>query len=71
LGKQTPRVKASGIKRRVGMAAAMHVSGNRTIGNWDGSTLVIKINEDGRVFLISGECDMGQGKHHAQPDRGP
>lgn len=43
------------------MAAAMHVSGNRTIGNWDGSTLVIKINEDGRVFLISGECDMGQG----------
>ena len=56
------RVKASGIKRRgVGMAAAMHVSGNRTIGNWDGSTLVIKINEDGRVFLISGECDMGQG----------
>jgi CO/xanthine dehydrogenase Mo-binding subunit len=57
------RVKASGIKRRgVGMAAAMHVSGNRTIGNWDGSTLVIKINEDGRVFLISGECDMGQGR---------
>ena len=54
--------KASGVKRRgVGMAAAMHVSGNRTIGNWDGSTLVIKINEDGRVFLISGECDMGQG----------
>ena len=54
--------KAPGTKRRgVGMAAAMHVSGNRTIGNWDGSTLVIKINEDGRVFLISGECDMGQG----------
>ena len=54
--------KAQGTKRRgVGMAAAMHVSGNRTIGNWDGSTLVIKINEDGRVFLISGECDMGQG----------
>lgn len=54
--------KDTGTKRRgVGMAAAMHVSGNRTIGNWDGSTLVIKINEDGRVFLISGECDMGQG----------
>ena len=54
--------KATGVKRRgVGMAAAMHVSGNRTIGNWDGSTVIIKINEDGRAFIISGECDMGQG----------
>ncbi|SEA14320.1 xanthine dehydrogenase family protein molybdopterin-binding subunit [Variovorax sp. YR216] len=48
-------------KRGVGMAAAMHVSGNRTIGNWDGSTVVVKINEDGRIFIMSGECDMGQG----------
>ena len=54
--------KDRGVKRRgVGMAAAMHVSGNRTIGNWDGATVVVKINEDGRVFVISGECDMGQG----------
>ncbi len=54
--------KSAGVKRRgVGMAAAMHVSGNRTIGNWDGSTVVVKINEDGRVFIHSGECDMGQG----------
>ena len=51
-----------GIRRRgVGMAAAMHVSGNRTIGNWDGSTLVVKINEDGRVVLHTSEADMGQG----------
>ena len=54
--------KSKGPKRRgVGMAAAMHVSGNRTIGNWDGSTVVVKINEDGRVFILCGECDMGQG----------
>jgi len=54
--------KGTGVKRRgVGMAAAMHVSGNRTIGNWDGSTVVLKVNEDGRVFILSGECDMGQG----------
>lgn len=54
--------KGRGIKRRgVGMAAAMHVSGNRTIGNWDGSTVVIRIHEDGQVLVISGECDMGQG----------
>jgi CO/xanthine dehydrogenase Mo-binding subunit len=54
--------RTDGARRRgVGMAAAMHVSGNRTIGNWDGSTVVVKINEDGRVFIHSGECDMGQG----------
>jgi CO/xanthine dehydrogenase Mo-binding subunit len=47
--------------RGVGMAAAMHVSGNRTIGNWDGSTVIVKINEDGRAVIHSGECDMGQG----------
>lgn len=56
------RPAGQGTKRRgVGMAAVMHVSGNRTIGNWDGSTVIVKINEDGRVFIISGECDMGQG----------
>lgn len=50
------------IKRRgVGMGAAMHVSGNRTIGNWDGSTLFVKVNEDGRVVLHTSEADMGQG----------
>ncbi|MEJ7686471.1 MAG: xanthine dehydrogenase family protein molybdopterin-binding subunit [Variovorax sp.] len=48
-------------RRGRGMAAAMHVSGNRTIGNWDGSTVVVKINEDGRVLIHSGESDMGQG----------
>jgi CO/xanthine dehydrogenase Mo-binding subunit len=48
-------------RRGVGMAAAMHVSGNRTIGNWDGSTVVVKLNEDGRATVHSSECDMGQG----------
>jgi len=61
-GKRQQQGKGTGVKRRgVGMAAAMHVSGNRTIGNWDGATVIVKINEDGRVFVISGECDMGQG----------
>lgn len=48
-------------RRGVGMGAAMHVSGNRTIGNWDGSTLFVKVNEDGRVILNTSEADMGQG----------
>ncbi|MBS0316247.1 MAG: molybdopterin-dependent oxidoreductase [Proteobacteria bacterium] len=56
------RGSAGGLKRRgVGMAAAMHVSGNRTMGNWDGSTVVVRINEDGQAAVLSGECDMGQG----------
>ncbi len=54
--------RGTGSRRRgVGMAAVMHVSGNRTMGNWDGSTVAIKMNEDGRVVVHSGECDMGQG----------
>ena len=47
--------------RGKGIAAAMHVSGNRTIGNWDGSTVLLKVNEDGRVVLHTAEGDMGQG----------
>lgn len=49
------------LRRGVGIAAAMHVSGNRTIGNWDGSTVMVKLNEDGRVIVHSSEADMGQG----------
>jgi CO/xanthine dehydrogenase Mo-binding subunit len=56
-----PRAADGPRRRGIGMAAAMHVSGNRTIGNWDGSTVQLKLNEDGRVFILSGECDMGQG----------
>jgi CO/xanthine dehydrogenase Mo-binding subunit len=48
-------------KRGVGMATAMHVSGNRTIGNWDGSTVVVRVNEDGRALVQCSEGDMGQG----------
>ncbi len=56
------RAPGTGSRRRgVGMAAAMHVSGNRTIGNWDGSTVMIKVNEDGRLVVHCSEGDMGQG----------
>ncbi|MCG6656763.1 xanthine dehydrogenase family protein molybdopterin-binding subunit [Halomonas campisalis] len=59
--KRGRRDQAGRRRRGVGLAAAMHVSGNRTIGNWDGSTVVVKLNEDGRALVHSGECDMGQG----------
>jgi CO/xanthine dehydrogenase Mo-binding subunit len=48
-------------RRGVGIAAAIHVSANREIADWDGSTLALKVNEDGRVTLITGESDVGQG----------
>ena len=57
VARETTRFK----KRGLGIAAAMHVSGNRTIGNWDGSTVMIKINEDGRAVVHFAEGDMGQG----------
>lgn len=49
------------IKVGFGIAPAIHVSGNRQLGNWDGSTVTLKVNEDGRVLLRTGECDAGQG----------
>ena len=56
------RGAANGPKKRgVGVAAAMHVSANRAIKNWDGSTVALKIDDDGRVTLITGESDVGQG----------
>lgn len=54
--------RAAGVLRRgLGMGIAMHVSGNRIIGNWDGSTIVLRVNEDGRAVIHTGESDMGQG----------
>lgn len=52
---------AGTLRRGFGLGTAIHVSGNRAMGNWDGSTIVLKLNEDGRATVITGECDMGQG----------
>jgi CO/xanthine dehydrogenase Mo-binding subunit len=53
--------RAGRLRRGVGFGAAIHVSANRQLAPWDGSTVAIKFNEDGRVNLICGESDMGQG----------
>jgi CO/xanthine dehydrogenase Mo-binding subunit len=56
------RGAGGGVKRRgIGMANAIHVSGNRHYTNWDGSSATVKMNPDGRVNLIIGEGDIGQG----------
>jgi CO/xanthine dehydrogenase Mo-binding subunit len=59
--KRSRRRDSSTLKRGVGFACAIHVSGNREMGNWDGSTVTLRVNQDGRVTLISGESDVGQG----------
>jgi len=49
------------IKRGIGVACMTHVSGNRSGDKFDGSCAMIRIHEDGKVFVFSGEADMGQG----------
>ncbi|MFQ5692460.1 MAG: xanthine dehydrogenase family protein molybdopterin-binding subunit, partial [Nitrospinota bacterium] len=51
------------VRRGLGMACGIHVSANRQLADWDGSSVALKVNEDGKATLISGEGDMGQGAH--------
>jgi CO/xanthine dehydrogenase Mo-binding subunit len=58
------RPKDTGTKRRgIGFASAIHVSGNREMGNWDGSIVTARMSMDGRLTLSTGESDMGQGAY--------
>ena len=57
-----PKAPETGTCRRgVGLGCAIHVSANRAFSDWDGSDVLIKLNNDGTVTLISGEGDIGQG----------
>jgi CO/xanthine dehydrogenase Mo-binding subunit len=47
--------------RGLGLGTTVHVSGKRHFGDYDGSSAVVKVNEDGKVFIISGEGENGQG----------
>jgi len=49
------------IKRGVGLACMNHVSGNRAGNNFDGSSSMVRFQEDGKLVLYHGESDMGQG----------
>jgi CO/xanthine dehydrogenase Mo-binding subunit len=58
------RPKDTGTRRRgIGFGSAIHVSGNREMGNWDGSIVMARMTTDGRVTLSTGESDMGQGAY--------
>jgi CO/xanthine dehydrogenase Mo-binding subunit len=41
------------------------VSGKRHFGDYDGSSATIKLNEDGKALILSGEGECGQGVHTA------
>lgn len=49
------------IKRGIGIACMTHVSGNRTGNSFDGSSSMVRFQEDGRLIIYHGESDMGQG----------
>ncbi|MFQ5912862.1 MAG: xanthine dehydrogenase family protein molybdopterin-binding subunit, partial [Nitrospinota bacterium] len=58
-----PYAEEAPIRRGMGMACGIHVSANRQLADWDGSSVALKVNEDGKATLICGEGDMGQGAH--------
>ncbi len=47
--------------RGLGLACTVHVSGKRHFGDYDGSSATIKVNEDGKALILSGEGETGQG----------
>ena len=57
--------KATG--RGMGLAGTIHVTSNKPFAtaisgyDWDGSNAVVRIQEDGRVSLLTGEVDLGEG----------
>jgi CO/xanthine dehydrogenase Mo-binding subunit/CO/xanthine dehydrogenase FAD-binding subunit len=47
--------------RGLGMGCSLHVNGRRSFGDWDGSSAIVRINDDGRATILSGEGEIGQG----------
>ncbi|HXF65797.1 MAG TPA: molybdopterin cofactor-binding domain-containing protein [Burkholderiales bacterium] len=47
--------------RGLGIACSVHVNGRRSFGDWDGSTAIVRVNEDGRATVITGEGEIGTG----------
>jgi CO/xanthine dehydrogenase Mo-binding subunit len=59
--KRTNKAPDTGL----GLACTVHVSGKRHFGDYDGSSATIKLNEDGKALILSGEGECGQGAHTA------
>lgn len=53
--------KARKRNRGLGMGCSVHVNGRRSFGDWDGASAIVRLNEDGRATVITGEGEIGQG----------
>ncbi len=48
----------------IGVACQVHVSGNRAVHPvYDGSGAIVRVDQDGKVQVVSGESEIGQGAH--------
>ena len=53
----------TGLRRGMGLAIAHHVSGYKPIlKDFDGSSAILRLGGDGRLTLLVGEPDLGQGQ---------
>ncbi len=48
-------------RRGFGIASSIHVAGKRHFGDFDGASVVINVNLDGKVHIWSGEGETGPG----------
>ncbi|MFQ5911887.1 MAG: xanthine dehydrogenase family protein molybdopterin-binding subunit [Nitrospinota bacterium] len=55
-------VPKDGKYRGIGVACCLHTSGFRgSFKDFDGSSATVRVDEDGRAYLLTGEVDLGQG----------
>jgi CO/xanthine dehydrogenase Mo-binding subunit len=47
--------------RGLAIGASVHVSGRRSFGDYDGSSAIVRLTEDGRATVIAGEGEIGTG----------
>lgn len=47
--------------RGLAMGVSVHVSGRRSFGDYDGSSAIVRLAEDGRAVVIVGEGEIGTG----------
>jgi CO/xanthine dehydrogenase Mo-binding subunit len=61
--KEKRKKKPEGKKKYgIGMACAIHVAGNRNVVKlYDGSSATVNLDKTGKIRVLSGELDIGQG----------
>ena len=61
IGEDPPPAPAEGWSRGIGYAALFHVGGGARIYRSDGCGAIVKLDDFGRVSLITGASEIGQG----------